>query len=143
MKVLFICFANVARSQIAEAYFKTLSQHDYDSAGVAVDYLIEQGNLPSRKLKDVPYQRPIDYIKQEFGLDISEKERQQLVPEMLKEADLAVVIVEEERWPHYLKENGKVIFWDIPDPFGQADDFANELYSHVQQRVEELVARIG
>jgi protein-tyrosine-phosphatase len=143
MKVLFICFANVARSQIAEAYFKTLSQHDYDSAGVAVDYLIEQGNLPSRKLKDVPYQRPIDYIKREFGLDISEKERQQLVPEMLKKADLAIVIVEKERWPDYLKENGKVIFWDIPDPFGQTDDFANELYSHVQQRVKELVAKIG
>ena len=30
MKVLFICYANVCRSQVAEACFKTLSQHEPD-----------------------------------------------------------------------------------------------------------------
>src|SRR6516165_2967151 len=74
MKILFICFANVARSQIAAAYFKTISQHHCDSAGIAVDDLVAKNNLRSRKLEDVPIQRSIEYIKREFNLDLGEKE---------------------------------------------------------------------
>jgi len=143
MKVLFICFANVARSQIAEACFKTISRHDCNSAGIAVNDLIAKNNLPSRKLKDVPIQRSIDYIKREFGLDLGQKERQQLVPEMLESADIVIVIAEKERCPDYLKEGSKVMFWDIPDPFGYTDSFANDVYKQVQQRVKQLVAEIG
>jgi len=133
----------VARSQIAQAYFKTISQHHCDSAGIAVDDLIAKNNLRSRKLKDVPIQKSIEYIKREFNLDLGEKERQQLLPEMIESADIAIVITEKERWPQYLKEGSKVMFWDIPDPFGQTDGFANDVYKQVQQRVKQLVAEIG
>jgi protein-tyrosine-phosphatase len=143
MKVLFICFANVARSQIAEAYFKTISRHDCDSAGIAVNDLIAENNLPGRKLKDVPIQRSIEYIKREFGVDLGEKERQQLIPHMLESADIVIVIAEEERCPDYLKQDSRVMFWDIPDPFGETDSFANDVYNQVQQRVKQLVAEIG
>ena len=76
----------MARSQIAQAYFKTISQHHCDSAGIAVDDLIAKNNLRSRKLKDVPIQKSIEYIKREFNLDLGEIERQQLVPEMIESA---------------------------------------------------------
>jgi protein-tyrosine-phosphatase len=42
-----------------------------------------------------------------------------------------------------LQEGGKVVAWDIPDPAGQADDFADDIYRQVQRRVEQLVAEIG
>ena len=143
MKVLFVCYANVGRSQVAEAYFKKLSQHDSDSAGLAVNELIAPRNLSSRKLKDVPDQRSVEYIRREFGVEVSEKERQQLVPAMIDKADLLVVIAEKERWPGYLTEGGKVVFWDIPDAVGQPDAFAYDVYRQVQRRVEQLVAEIG
>ncbi len=143
MKVLFICYANVGRSQVAQAYFKTLSQHDCDSAGIAVNETIARRKLPSKKLKDSPIQKSVEYIRREFGVDIGEKERQQLVPEMIDTTDLAVIIAEKERWPGYLKESGKVVFWDIPDPAGQPDDFVYDVYREVQRRVEQLVAEIG
>jgi len=143
MKVLFICFANVARSQIAEACFKTISRHHCESAGIAVDDRIAKGNLPSRKVRDSPTRRSIEYIKREFGVDIGEKERQQLIPEMIDTADIAIVIAEKKRWPDYLKEGGKVMFWDIPDPFEQTDAFAEDVYNQVRQRVEQLVTEIG
>jgi protein-tyrosine-phosphatase len=139
MKVLFICNANVGRSQVAHAYFDTLSKHDSESAGIAVDEM----KLASKKLKDSPTQRSVHYIRKEFGVDIGEKEKQQLVPEMLVTADLAIVIAEKERWPGYLKEGGKVLFWDIQDPATMADDFARDVYRQVQRRVEQLVAEIG
>lgn len=67
MKVLFICYANVGRSQVAEAYFKTLSRHDCDSAGIAVNERIAQRKLHSKKLKDNPIQRSVEFIRREFG----------------------------------------------------------------------------
>jgi hypothetical protein len=58
-------------------------------------------------------------------------------------ADLAIVIAEKESWPGYLKEGGKILFWDIQDPVTMADDFAENVYRQVQRRVERLVAEIG
>lgn len=142
MKVLFICNANVGRSQVAHAYFDTLSKHDSDSAGIAVDEIAAM-SFASKKHKDNPTQRSVQYIRREFGVDIGEKEKQQLVPEMLVTADLAIVIAEKESWPGYLKEGGKVLFWDIQDPVTMADDFAENVYRQVQRRVERLVAEIG
>jgi protein-tyrosine-phosphatase len=143
MKVLFICYANVGRSQVAQAYFNKLSQHDSDSAGIAVNELMAKGNLSSRKLKDMPTQRSVEYIGREFGVGISEKERQQLTPALIDNADRVIVIAEKERWPGYLREGGKVVFWDIPDAVGQTDDFAYDVYRQVQRRVEQLVEEIG
>ena len=80
MKVLFICNANVGRSQVAHAYFDTLSKHDSDSAGIAVDEIAAM-SFASKKHKDNPTQRSVQYIRREFGVDIGEKEKQQLVPE--------------------------------------------------------------
>ena len=62
---------------------------------------------------------------------------------MITAADLVVVIVEKERWPSYLQECNKVLFWDIQDPVGMADESADEVYRQVQRRVEQLVAEIG
>lgn len=143
MKVLFVCYANVGRSQVAQSYFDTLSKHASDSAGIAVDERIVAMKLPSRKLKDNLNQRSVEYVRREFSVDIAEKERQQLTPEIIDTSDLAIVIAEKERWPDYLKEGGKVVFWDIQDPAGMADNFANDIYREVQRRVEQLVAEIG
>lgn len=62
---------------------------------------------------------------------------------MIDAADLVVVIAEKERWPGYLKEGGKILFWNIQDPAGMADDLADVVYRDVQRRVELLVAEIG
>jgi protein-tyrosine-phosphatase len=143
MKVLFICYANVGRSQVAQTYFATLSKHESDSAGIAVNERIAAMKLPSRKLKDNLNQRSVEYVKREFSVDMAEKERQQLTPEMIEMSDLVIVIAEKERWPDYLKEGDKVLFWDIQDPVGMADDFADDIYRQVRRRVEQLVAEIG
>ena len=143
MNILFVCYANVGRSQVAHAYFKKLSQHGSDSAGIAVTELIAKGNLSSRQLKDVRDNRSVEYIRQKFGVDISERERQQLTPAIIDNADLVIVIAEKERWPAYLKEGGKVAFWDIPDGVGQPDAFVYDVFEQVQRRVEQLVEEIG
>ena len=81
MKVLFICYANVGRSQVAHAYFQTLSKHDCDSAGIAVNERLTAMKLGSKKLKDNPNQSSVRYIRRELDKDVGEKEKQQLIPE--------------------------------------------------------------
>jgi protein-tyrosine-phosphatase len=98
--------------------------------------------LASKKLKDNPNQSSVQYIRRELGVDIGEKERRQLVPEMIDAADIVVVIVEKERWPMYLEEGNKVVFWDIQDPVSMADDLAEQVFRQVQRRVEQLVAKM-
>ncbi len=143
-KVLFVCSANVGRSQVARACFDQLSQHESDSAGVGVDRIIAKQNLASRKLKDSPSAgRLVESIRKAFGVDISDRERQQLTPEMVHAADQVILIVEKEKWPDYLQEGGKVVFWDIPDAYRQDDGFAADVFRQVQYRVEQLVKKIG
>ena len=45
MKVVFVCNANVGRSQVAQIHFDTISRHESVSAGVGVDQLIKDENL--------------------------------------------------------------------------------------------------
>ena len=142
MKVLFICYANVGRSQVAHAYFEKLSKHDCESAGIAVNERLAAMKLASKKLKDNPNQSSVQYIRRELGVDITEKERRQLVPEMIDTADFVVVLAEKERWPTYLEEGNKVVFWDIKDPAGMANDLADDVYRQVQRRVEQLIAKM-
>lgn len=143
MKVLFVCYANIGRSQVAQAFFDNLSQHDSDSAGIGVDELMARLNLTSKKLKDTPSNRSVEYIRNELGVDIAEKERRQLTPEMVDEAELVIVIEMKNRWPDYLNEEGKVVFWGIPDPYGNDEDFAYDVFIQVRHRVEQLVEDIG
>ncbi len=142
MKVLFVCHGNVGRSQVAQVYFDQLSQHDSSCAGTAVDEAIARTNSSSRKIKDAASQRSAEYIQKEFGVDISERERLQLEPEMIEEADRVIVIDEKESWPDYLQEGGKVEFWDIGEPLGRDDAFVLEVFGQVRHRVEELAKEL-
>ena len=143
MKVLFVFSANVGRSQVARACFDQLSRNDSDSAGIGVDRINGRRNLSSRKLKDFGNQRQVEYIRKAYGVDISDRERQQLIPEMVDAADLVILIVEKDKWPDYLQEGGKIVFWDIPDAYRQNDDFADGVFRQVQNGVEQLVKEIG
>ena len=74
MKVLFVCYANFGRSQVAQAYFATHSRSMNPIArGIAVNERIATTKVPSRKLKDNLNQRSVEYVRREFGLDIAEK----------------------------------------------------------------------
>ena len=143
MKVLFVCQANIGRSQVAQTYFDQLSSHESSGAGMAVDEITANGNWPSKKIKDVPNQRSAEYIKREFGVDIADRERRQLSPQLMGEADMVIVINEKTNWPDYVTEGGKVVFWDIQDGLGRADEAVDQIYRQVRQKVEDLVQEIG
>jgi protein-tyrosine-phosphatase len=97
MKVLFVCVANVGRSQMAEAFFNRLSTHHASSAGTQV------GDREGQTLADRARESEasstsgnmLKIMKDEEELDLRQKVRKQLTPEMVKEADKVIVICSE------------------------------------------------
>ena len=67
MKVLFIYYANVGRSQVAEACFKTLSQHDSHSAGIAVNERIAQMNFPVKNSNTLRFSAQLSTSNESSG----------------------------------------------------------------------------
>lgn len=141
MKILFVCNANVGRSQAAEALFKRLSSLDAHSAGTRADEIVARSNPPTRTLKDSP-SPAVPYLK-ELGVDISQNLRTQLTSEMVQQADKVIVMADKDNWPDYLRDNDKVTSWDIENTRGLGSDEARPLLDEIKRRVEELVREVG
>ncbi len=110
MNVLFVCHGNVARSQIAEAFFHYYSSSPATSAGIVVNRI---GNL----LKDEPVfiQTEIDLMRK-HNSDISNYRRKLLSADMIEKADRIVVMLPQEMIPQDISKSSKAEIWQIPDP---------------------------
>ena len=140
MKVLFVCNANVGRSQVAEALFSQMSGEPARSAGTRADAALAGSNASGRALKDGG-SSAISYMSEQ-GVDVSEQLREQLTLEMVQEADKVVVIADEDTWPDYLRDSDKVVVWEIQDTRGMGPDSARPLYDEIKRRVQELVSEV-
>lgn len=105
MKILFLCVANSARSQLAEGLAKSLygKKAQIESAG----------SEPSGKVQ--PW--AIESLK-EIGIDISQnwsKSYDQLSPQFLAELDFVITLCAEEVCPAMISK-AKRIHWPIQDP---------------------------
>jgi arsenate reductase len=141
MKVLFVCNANVGRSQVAEALFNQISVEPATSAGTVADAIVERTKPVSRSLKDSG-SSAITYMNEQ-GVDVSESLRDQLTPQMVQEADKVIVMADEDNWPDYLRNSGKSVVWTIQDTRGMGPDSARPLYDEIKRRVQELVREAG
>jgi protein-tyrosine-phosphatase len=127
MRLLFVCHANVARSQIAAALCTSYApQVVAASAGVQVDepgetleHLLERGSQHN------PY---VIRTMNRLGLDISKSRRTQLRRAMLKSYDYVISMVERRLAPEYLVAAPNTLHWDIPDParYGPAPTMRTE-----------------
>ncbi len=142
MNVIFVCRANLGRSQMAQAMFNRVSQHRSTSAGTMV--LEMEGQTVAERAEVAPsVVLVLDLMSGEENLDLSSEQRTQLTPELVDAADKVIVMAERETWPDYLFEGGKVEFWEIADAFNIAMDGARAIKNQIKVRVEELVRETG
>lgn len=141
MKVLFVCNANMGRSQVAEGLFNQLSSEPARSAGTVADAIVERTKPPSRRIKDGG-SSAITYMSEQ-GVDVSESLREQLTPEMVQEADKVIVMADDDTWPDYLRNSDKVNVWTIQDTRGMGPDSARPLYDEIKRRVQELFREVA
>lgn len=135
MTVLFLCRANAGRSQIAEAFYNSLSEGAL-SAGV---------NLENSVMKDDLRVPPLVVeVMKEVGIDVTLAQRKKVTPEMVAGAKKVIALLSESEFPlpTYVTESSKFERWgDIPDAKGTDLDFHRKTRDVIKIRVERLLGK--
>ena len=106
-KILFVCYGNVGRSQMAEAYYNHFTKSTK---------AISAGTDPTTPER---YSKPgLEIIKvmKEEGMDISKKKVKMINVNMVKNSKKIYILCKQELCPNFLLDSNKVVFWNIMDP---------------------------
>ncbi len=133
MELLFVCRANIGRSQMAKAFYNQYSQNGQaESAGTEVH------EKEGERIINYPKASPVWEVMDQEWIDVRNYTRRQLTPEMVKEANIIVVILNKMQCPVYLLESTKAIYWDVEDPM-KAD---YETHVRVKDQIKGLVQKL-
>ena len=141
MKILFVCYANVGRSQMAQLMFNKLAdgKRVASSAGIKV---IDKATGKSREgqaIKDVPASKYALKALKEIGIDGSGQSRHQVTPEDAQAADMVVVMIDPKIIPDFLRDHKNVVFWKVDDPFEHSLQFTRQIRDQIQDLVTKLL----
>jgi protein-tyrosine-phosphatase len=139
MKVLFVCFGNLNRSQVAEAFFNKYSKKNTGtSAGIGAF------RYKGKHVGDFKNETEImNGLMAEEGFDFKDREPVQVTPEMVKKADLVVNMAYPDLTPEYLKDNPKVRNWDVQDVLGLPKEELKKIIELIKDLVRDFVQEIG
>ncbi len=147
-KILFVCAANIGRSQAAMSLFNNYTgTNRADGAGTEVegnDYsqALTVGQFEDLKTKKegriivAPTRKA---LLESHNLDIADNIRHQLTKKMLKEYELVVNIASRNQTPDWLRGDN-VVWWDIEDvgPSGSVEIARNNV-REIDQRIKSLI----
>ena len=144
-KILFVCNANVVRSQMAQAFYNHFTKtQNADSAGVNAE------KYPTAKIptvadfdahlvaKNLDPLAVIDLMR-EKGIEVGASQRTQLTKDMLRNYDLVVNIANRNQTPDWLKGDN-VVWWKIEDPHAESRELAELACDEVEKRVKKLIS---
>ncbi len=139
MKVLFVCFGNLNRSQVAEAFFKKYTEkHTATSAGIGAF------RYKGKHVGDFKNETEImNALMAEEGFNFKDREPLQVTPEMVEKADMVVNMAYPDLTPDYLKDNPKVRNWDVQDVLGLPKEELKKIIALIKDYVSDLVQEIG
>ncbi len=135
MKVLFICYLNVARSQMAEAIFNHLA----DGHSTAISAGVKPGDSSGKTIKEL--EPLVIECMNEIGIDVSHGVSKPLTQKIFDEADIVVSMIGKEWLPEYARHSRKVRYWHVDDPehmthAGKART-RDKIYSRVKRLIKE------
>lgn len=137
MKILFVCKNNQFRSQMAASLYNKITGTDNAySAGTYVGSVdVPEGTVIER------YFRAPDFfeIMEENGMNIRKNITKKILPEMIDNANIVVSMVEEQFVPDFLRNNEKIVWWEVENPVFVTRNIAEKTYSQIKKMVEQLI----
>lgn len=123
MKVIFACVHNAGRSQMAAAFYNTLS---------GANDGISAGTQPGQRV----HPEVVEAMK-EAGIDLSDAKPQLLTDDLAKQADMLITMGCGEACPYVpgLKRED----WPLEDPKGQSVERVREIRDQIKLKVKELI----
>ena len=144
-KVLFVCNANVVRSQMAQAFYNHFTKtQNADSAGVnaekySTDEIPTVADFDAHLIaKNLDPLAVIDLMR-EKGIEVGASQRTQLTKDMLCDYDLVVNIANRNQTPDWLKGDN-VVWWKIEDPHAESRELAELACDEIEKRVKKLIS---
>ena len=135
-KVIFICRANIFRSQVAKGFYNKFAE----GASFAESYgtRVDEDGFKNAPISQFPgMSETIEILKTE-GVDISNEYCKQITPEKILNSSKVIVMAEKDSIPGWLKE-GDYEYWDVPNPASYTSETAFNTINLIRQKVKELV----
>ena len=130
MKLLFVCYGNVARSQMAEAYYnKYTNSTNAKSAGVGYG-VRDRYTHPASEVVKVMFEEDID---------VSKKIVKTVTKEMVDEAEKIIIMCDLDDCPNFVLDSGKVEHIPIPDPYGISIEYTRSVRDEIKRLVLDLI----
>jgi protein-tyrosine-phosphatase len=126
--ILFICAANVGRSQIAAGFLRHIKPNlDITSAAAYEDVGAKYGYKPHPLVSQAMLKK---------GIDISAQEVKMINPLLVAKAIKIFVLCDYEKCPKYLQVSEKAFFLHIEDPYQKGDN------SNLTERISKSIMEI-
>jgi protein-tyrosine-phosphatase len=137
MKVLFVCKANVGRSQMASALFNKYSKNN-SSQSAGTDVNEKEG----QKIGNNEKAKFVWEVMDKEGIDVRNNKRRQITELMTMDFD-KIVMLTPPTWPPFLTNNPKVIFWNIEDAKNADYNFHVKIREDIKKKVISLIEEVG
>ena len=135
-KIIFICRANIFRSQIAKGFYNKYSEDGTfaESYGTMVD---------AEGFRDTPISKfpgmtnTIEMLKTE-DVDISNEYCKQISPEKITPLSKVIVMAEKDTIPGWLTPD-QYEYWEIPNPSVFTSESAFNTINLIREKVKNLI----
>jgi protein-tyrosine-phosphatase len=128
--ILFICYGNVARSQMAESFY-----NKYSKSGRAMS---AAADLNAGTKYKHPAQKIVTVMLEE-GIDISKNSVKPVSKELVEATDKIVVLCDLNDCPRFVLESGKVIHMPVLDPGALDISFTRNIRDEVKRIVLSIL----
>lgn len=146
-RILVVCTGNICRSPVGAAMLKVRLAQTIESAGIGA--LVGQGVDASAKA-----------LAEADGLDVTEHQARQITEEMIHQADLILVMSEDQRraigqlapaatgktmlFGRWLDESGtKSVGTEIPDPYKKSPEAFEYVHQQLVRAADTWQNRLG
>ncbi|MEK7579438.1 MAG: hypothetical protein AAB460_02835 [Patescibacteria group bacterium] len=137
MKVLFICKGNYFRSQMAAAIYNRLTETE---GAVSVGTYPGAPEEPEGQVLVNLFETDDFFnLMEKNGMNVRANTTKRLHPQMLKDFDIVVSMAEEPYIPDFLKNDQKVIRWNVEDSVRVDKKAAEDTYKKIEPLVRELI----